>query len=113
MPVGDSGRTDKTPIVVYRKGELTKRRGMRDWPWHVYTPMPATGFGIMLDSMHAFCSATNRPDEDGIRSGHRIVSTYGPGKPDGCLWCFRREEDAAAFRVWCVENQIVVGDKPL
>jgi hypothetical protein len=42
--------------------------------------------------MHAFCGATN--------------------KLDGCLWCFRRQEDAIAFREWCVENHIVLGDKP-
>ena len=93
------------------RGDPSKRTVLRDWPWHVYTPIPEGGFGRMMGLMHSFCSSLNRAGEQGVTAGCHTASTYAPGKPDGCLWCFRREEDAAAFKAWCKENHIVVGDK--
>jgi len=84
---------------------------MQQWPWQVYTPTPPNGFGRIMGPMHAFCDATNLPGEEGVRSGHCTISTYAPGKPCGCPWCFRSESDAIAFKARCEENNIVVGDK--
>jgi hypothetical protein len=95
-----------------RKNEPSRRAVMQQWPWHVYTPTPTNGFGRMMGPMHAFCHATNLPGEEGVHAGYCTISTYAPGKPCGCLWCFRREADAIAFRAWCEENNIVAGDKP-
>jgi hypothetical protein len=94
------------------RGDPSKRTVIRDWPWHVYTPTPERGFGGMMGPMHAFCSSLNRAGEQGVTAGCHTASTHAPRKPDGCLWCFRREADAIAFKAWCEANGIVVGDEP-
>jgi len=93
------------------RGDPSRRTILREWPWQVYTLVPTLGFGTMLDRMHAFCHATNKPSEEGIGSGYHKVSASAPGKPAGCLWCFKRQQDAIAFSVWCEANGIVDGDK--
>ena len=74
--------------MVYRRGELIKRRKLRDWPHHVFVPIPVMGLGTRLNEMHSFCMAFD----------HQTASARAPGRPDGCWWCFRSADDAASFR---------------
>jgi hypothetical protein len=78
--------------------------------WHVYTPVPTLGFGIMIDSMLAYCQATNRSGEEGIRSGFRKVGAFDPGKPLAAFWCFKPQKDASEFKAWCEDQGVVVGN---
>ncbi len=76
--------------MVYRKGELTKARVFTEWPHHIWTPQLPTGFGRLLDEMHAFCR-------------DRDYQTAGPGNRasvDGIWWCFKGAADADAFGEW-------------
>ena len=78
--MGDFREPTRFPIV-YRKGELTKKRILHDWPHHVWTPQRPNGFGQLLDTMHAFCRS---------RDYHTA----------GIWWCFRNPDDADAFCEW-------------
>jgi hypothetical protein len=42
--------------MVYRKGELTKKRTLRDWPHHVLVAIPEGGLGL-LNQMRGYCRA--------------------------------------------------------
>ena len=79
--------------MAYRKGELTRRRKIVDWPHHVFVPIPVMGLGTRLNDMHSFCVAFD----------HQTASARAPGKPDGCLWCFRSAADAERFEAGFAE----------
>jgi hypothetical protein len=75
-------------VMTSRKGELTPKRKLRDWPHHVTIPIPE-GVGLPnLQGMHVFVR-----DMD-----YQTVSINGQGAGDATLWCFRLKEDADAFR---------------
>jgi hypothetical protein len=76
--------------VVYRKGELTKKRVFSDWPHHVWTPQPPNGFGRLLDAMHGFCRGRD----------HQTAISDNRMKPEGMWWCFATDADADAFCAW-------------
>lgn len=80
--------TNRDPRMPYRKGELTKRRKLEDWPHHVAVSIPDTGLGDRLNEMHGFCQGVD----------YVTASDYGPGKPDRAIWCFKSKEDAEAFK---------------
>ena len=71
--------------MSYRKGELTKRAKLRDWPHHVTIPIAETGLGQRLNAMHAFCQGMT----------YQTIAERGP--PELAIWCFKRKEDADAF----------------
>ena len=71
--------------MPYRKGELTKAAKLRDWPHHVTIPI-AGGLGQRLNAMHAFCQGMT----------YQTIAERGP--PELAIWCFKRKEDADAFR---------------
>ncbi|MCP4382925.1 MAG: hypothetical protein GY798_16150 [Hyphomicrobiales bacterium] len=73
--------------MVYRKGELTKRKILADWPHHVRVHIPELGLGTRLDEMHAFCRDM----------AYQTTGLCLRGESDAALWCFRSAEDAAAF----------------
>jgi hypothetical protein len=75
--------------MVYRKGELTSKRKLADWPHHVTIPIPELGLGQRLNHMYDFVRGQD----------YQTVSIRGreAGK-DAVIWCFRTEEDAARFR---------------
>jgi len=73
--------------MPYRKGELTNRQKLRDWPHHVVIPIPPVVGLPHLQDMHRFCK-----DMD-----CQTVSVNGRGQGDSAVWCFRSKEDADAF----------------
>lgn len=78
--------------MVYRKGEITKKRKLADWPFHVRTPIPAPrGLGQRLNEMHHFCM------HHGL--DYANVSERGTGSgTEAAIWCFKEESAANAFR---------------
>ena len=71
-----------------RKGELTRRQKLRDWPHRVAIVVPEMGFGARLNEMTEFVRGLN----------HETLSIAGRDRPDYAVWCFKREEDAKAFQ---------------
>ena len=71
-----------------RKGELTKSRILRDWPYHVLVRVPELGLGTRLNEMHAYCRGVDYKTTGGSK----------PGEPDATQWCFRSAGAANAFR---------------
>jgi hypothetical protein len=84
-----AGFSDGALETFVRKGELTAKRKMRDWPHHVTIPIPPVVGLPHLQEMHAFCK-----DRD-----YQTVSVNGSGQGDSSVWCFKHPEDAAAFAV--------------
>lgn len=74
--------------MACRKGELTKKRILADWPHHVEIPVPECGLGSRLNAMHEFCRGR---DYRVVGAGRRSVGQ------DAMLWCFSSQADAAAF----------------
>jgi intergrase/recombinase len=75
--------------MTRRKGELTSRRKLREWPHAVTLVVPELGFGTRLNEIVAFARNLD----------HQRISRAGRGGPDLAIWCFKRAEDAAAFAV--------------
>jgi hypothetical protein len=73
--------------MVYRKGELTKKRTLRDWPHDVLAAIPEGGLGTLLNDMREFCRGRD----------YRTASQRQTSGTDAVIWCFRSAEDATAF----------------
>jgi hypothetical protein len=78
--------------MVYRKGELTPRRILRDWPHHVLVRVPGEGLGNRFMEMKAFCQGRDH------KTAGALGLAQSRGWSDAMWWCFKSETDAEAFR---------------